>query len=121
MLRLAVPILHVASSTAAESFYRQLGFEAESRYRPVEAQADPCYLVLVRDDVRVHLSSFPGDSVAGGAVNLYVSDVDALHNELAASGLATEMEPTDQSWGTREVYVTDPDGNSLRFVHAPAL
>ena len=23
--------------------------------------------------------------------------------------------PIDQSWGTRELYVDDPDGNTLRF------
>lgn len=102
----------------AEAFYRQLGFEIESRYRPAENQNDPCYLGLIRDGVRVHLSSFPGDGVAGGVVNLYVSDVDALHTELVDAGLSTEMDPTDQSWGTREVYVNDPDGNSLRFVQS---
>jgi len=118
VLQLAIPVLHVASSAAAEQFYHRLGFEVESRYRPVEDQDDPCYLGLVRDGVRIHLSSFPGDSIAGGAVNLYVNDVDALHNELVAAGLTTEMEPTDQSWGTREVYVNDPDGNSLRFVQS---
>ena len=25
-------------------------------------------------------------------------------------------EPIDQSWGTREFYVDDPDGNTLRFI-----
>ena len=120
MLQLAVPVLHVASSTVAESFYRQLGFAVESRYRPVETLDDPCYLGLVRDGVRVHLSSFPGDGVAGSAVNLYVSDVDALHAKLEAAGLTQEMAPTNQSWGTREVYINDPDGNSLRFVQSAA-
>ena len=24
--------------------------------------------------------------------------------------------PIDRSWGTRELYVDDPDGNTLRFV-----
>jgi hypothetical protein len=27
--------------------------------------------------------------------------------------------PVDQTWGTREFYVSDPDGNTLRFT-APA-
>jgi len=26
-----------------------------------------------------------------------------------------DLGPTDQTWGTREFYVTDADGNTLRF------
>jgi hypothetical protein len=26
--------------------------------------------------------------------------------------------PTDQTWGSREMYVKDEDGNSVRFVQA---
>ena len=28
--------------------------------------------------------------------------------------------PLDQTWGTREFYVDDPDGNTLRFTQYPA-
>ena len=65
----------------------------------------------------LHVSSFAGDSVAGCAVFLVVEDVDALHAELVARGVPIALEPTDQSWGNREMYVDDPDCNSLRFVH----
>ena len=50
-------------------------------------------------------------------VFLVVKDVDQLHEELKAKGIAIELEPTDQSWGNREMYISDPDGNSIRFVH----
>jgi uncharacterized glyoxalase superfamily protein PhnB len=46
-----------------------------------------------------------------------VEDVDALHRELIAKGVRVELEPTDQPWGNREMYVKDPDGNSIRFVN----
>jgi uncharacterized glyoxalase superfamily protein PhnB len=62
-------------------------------------------------------SSFPGDGVSGGVVFLVVDDVDALYAELKAKGVEIDLEPTDQSWGNREMYVKDPDGNSIRFVH----
>ncbi|HUF73656.1 MAG TPA: hypothetical protein VMR74_12240 [Gammaproteobacteria bacterium] len=26
-----------------------------------------------------------------------------------------DLEPTDQTWDRREIYVLDPDGNCLRF------
>jgi catechol 2,3-dioxygenase-like lactoylglutathione lyase family enzyme len=73
---------------------------------------------LVRDDVWLHVSSFSGDGVSGGAVFLLVEDLDALHAELVAKGVPIALEPTEQSWGNREMYVEDADGNSLRFVHA---
>jgi len=45
VFKLAVPVLHVASSSAAEAFYcGQLGFRREFEYRPVPDNHDPCYM-----------------------------------------------------------------------------
>jgi uncharacterized glyoxalase superfamily protein PhnB len=118
MFKFAIPVLHVSSSAAAEKFYcGQLGFKQSFAYRFDDAKSDPCYMGLPRDDVRLHVSSFSGDGVSGGVVFLVVKDVDELHEELKAKGIAIDLEPTDQSWGNREMYVSDPDGNSIRFVH----
>ena len=54
---------------------------------------------------------------------MYVDDIDRLFHSLIARGLTTpgkpdspvEESPVDQTWGMREFYVKDPDGNSLRF------
>ncbi len=54
-------------------------------------------------------------SVVGTATYCYVDDIDAMYAGFKARGLVAEMEPTNQDWGMREVYVRDPDGNSLRF------
>jgi len=43
-------------------------------------------------------------------------NVDALHRELAAKGVPIALEPTDQTWGNREMYVRDPDNNCVRFI-----
>ncbi|WP_254506721.1 bleomycin resistance protein [Anatilimnocola floriformis] len=119
MLKLAIPVLHVSSSIAAEQFYcAGLGFRQTFAYRPDELRADPCYLGLVRDGVVLHLSSFSGDGVAGGVINFLVTDVDALHAEFVARGVPIALEPTDQTWGNREMYVKDADGNSIRFVRS---
>jgi uncharacterized glyoxalase superfamily protein PhnB len=67
--------------------------------------------------------TFSGDSAVGAAVYFYVEDVDALFRRLQAAGLNTpgrpdspvEDGPVDQTWGMREFYVRDPDGNVLRF------
>jgi uncharacterized glyoxalase superfamily protein PhnB len=65
------------------------------------------------DGVWVILSSFSGDGVA--VVNLLVDNVDALHAEFVAAGVKIDLAPCDQTWGTREMYVRDADGNCLRF------
>ena len=113
----AIPVLHVADSEAAKDFYcGSLGFEPRSCYRPHEDRLDPCYLTLYRDGAWVHLSSFRDDSVPGAAVYLLVESVDDIYEELRGKGVDTAMEPTDQSWGNREMYIRDPDGNSIRFI-----
>lgn len=121
MLKLAIPVLHVSRSEAAEEFYcARLGFRLEFAYRPDPARTDPCYMGLSRDDAWLHLSSFSGDGVAGGVVFLLVDDVDALHEELLGKGVRIDLAPTDQTWGNREMYVRDPDNNSLRFTRPDA-
>jgi len=117
MFKLSIPVLHASKSAAAEQFYcDRLGFEQKFAYRPF-GKSDPCYMGLTRDAAELHVSSFSGDGVSGGVVFLIVEDVDALHMELKAKGVTIDLEPTDQSWGNREMYVQDPDGNSIRFVH----
>ncbi len=116
MIKVAIPLLRVTSAAAAAEFYcGKLGFRLEFAHRGDEAMADPCYVGVSRDGVWVHLSSFSGNGVAGGVVNLLVDNVDSLHAEFVAKGVAIAVEPVDQTWGTREMYVRDGDGNCLRF------
>ena len=117
MFKFAIPVLHVSSSAAAEEFYcKGLGFQRQFVHRPDEMKPDPCYMGLARDGVWLHLSSFPGDGVSGVVVYLAVEDVDALHAELVAKGVPIDTGPVDQTWGSREMYVKDPDRNSIRFI-----
>jgi len=117
LFRQAIPVLHVTSSSAAEDFYcNRLGFRKRFAYRVDETRMDPCYMGLVRDDAWLHLSSFSGDGVSGGCVYVLVDDVDGLHDELRHTSVRIDLEPTDQTWGNREMYVRDPDGNTIRFV-----
>ena len=116
MFKMAVPVLHVRSSVAAERFYcHGLGFGVEFRYRPNESEHDPCYLGVVRDGVVLHLSTFPGDGVPGSAVYVFVDDVDRLHAEFISKGVPIDTPPVDQTWGMREMFVRDPDGNRVQF------
>lgn len=117
LFKQAVPVLHVSDAGAAERFFcGDLGFQRTFAYRADPSKANPCYIGVIRDGALLHLSSFPGDGAAGGVVYLIVDDVDHLYDELRARGIAVDMPPTDQTWGNREMYVRDPDGNSIRFV-----
>jgi len=111
-----IPVIHVSDAPAAEAFYcGQLGFTKQFGYTP-GAEPNPGYLGLQRDNQWIHVSSFPGDGVSGAVTNFVVDDVDALFDEFNAKALAIELTPTDQTWGNREMYLNDPDGNKLRFV-----
>jgi catechol 2,3-dioxygenase-like lactoylglutathione lyase family enzyme len=85
--------------------------------------SDPSFNVLTRGDDRLFLSSHRGDGEFGQAIAVLTDDIDALFHKFRARGLQTPGKtdspvhegPTDQTWGTREFYVDDPDGNTLRF------
>jgi len=121
MIKLAIPVLHVSDTAAARRFYcDQLGFHFEFAYRPDGVKDDPCYMGASRDGVWLHLSSFSGDGVPGGVANFLVNDVDQLHAEFLAKGVPIAVGPVDQTWGNREMYLRDADGNSIRFTQEQA-
>jgi catechol 2,3-dioxygenase-like lactoylglutathione lyase family enzyme len=86
---------------------------------------DPSYSVLSRDGNQLILSSHRGDGAFGQAIVITTGDANALFRKFRERGLRTPGNPDaptqvhegpiDQSWGTREFYVDDPDGNTLRF------
>ena len=105
----------MTNCAASEDFYcNHLGFRREFAHRADPALPDPCYMGITRDSVWLHISSFSGDGVFGAVANLLVDNVDALHAEFLAKAVA--IAPVDQTWGTREMYVKDDDGNCLRFI-----
>lgn len=114
-VRHSVPILKVSDIQASERFYCSvLGFRKRGEY--FATPDGPAYMTVSHGGAILHLSSFPGDSAYGSAVYFDVDDVDSLYETFRKSGLdKAELEPTDQAWDRREIYVLDPDGNCLRF------
>lgn len=84
---------------------------------------DPAFNVLARGGDTILLSSHSGDGEFGQALVVLTDNLDALVRTLRVRGLRlpgrpespVHEAPVDQSWGTREFYVDDPDGNTLRF------
>ena len=97
---------------SVEHFRDVLGFRSEFTYgTPV------FYAGVERDNVLLHLQAAseskrkPGQ----GAVNVFVTDVDALYKELKSRGANTLNEPKDYPYGMRDFDVHDLDGNALCF------
>ena len=103
----ATPILRVASLRASLAYYVDaLGFARE--------WSDGNFGCVRRG--RAALMLCEGEQGhRGGWVWIGVSDASALHEELASRGALIRHPPTNYPWGSREVHVSDPDGNVLRF------
>ena len=110
-LLLAVPMLHVSDCKNIKNFYcKKLGFKIISEYKPNNSSANPVYVIIKRDQTGLHLSSFSGDGKPGGVAVIYVKNVDSLFREFQNQGVEVGKGPVNQSWGDREMYITDPDG-----------
>ncbi len=86
--------------------------------------ADDVVVTLTNGDAALTLTTLEGDQKIGIASNVLVDNVDSLFRKYVSRGLDTSAKPDspvhqsplDQTWGSREFYVTDPDGNTLRFI-----
>ncbi len=116
----AIPVLKCRNMQRSLSFYtRVLDFKLKHAEAPVTSPV----VDLMNGEAEIQLSILEGDSVYGSAVNILVDDVDRLFTIYIRRGLDTSSKlespvhqgPVDQTWGMREFYVCDPDGNTLRF------
>ena len=120
MIASAIPVIAVRDSAKAEDYYcRVLGFQMMFAYPTRATKPDPRYLGVARDGVWLHLQSYKPERAGMTDAFLWVSDVDHLHAELSARGALVQLPPTNQSWGTRESGIRDPDGNVLVFATKP--
>ena len=116
-----IPTVRTHDLARSVDFYtRVLDFEVRREWSVL---TDPGFAWLTRRGDVLHLSSHGGDGGAGQAIVIEVAEVDALFQTYRARGLDPSAQsdspvhqgPLDQTWGTREFYVDDPDGNTLRF------
>lgn len=116
-----IPLLIVRDVPEAIAFYTGvLDFELAFTM-PEEA---PFYAGLTRGADEMHLNLAPDEGRYGHCTAIVLcDDVDALFASFVARGLSVPSRagspvhegPLDQSWGTREVYIDDPSGNTLVF------
>lgn len=116
-----VPVLMVRDMPEAIGFYTDvLDFELAFS----SSGEAPFYAVLTRGADELHLNLALEQRPAGGSSAIVVCDnVDTLFASFVGRGLVVPTRanspvhegPLDQTWGTREVYIDDPSGNTVIF------
>ena len=105
---------------SAVDFYTRI---LDFRLKYAEASVNDWVVDLINEGAELQLTVLESNNLFGSVVNVWVDDVDALFSKYLERGLNTSHKkespvhqgPLDQTWGTREFYVTDTDGNTLRF------
>ncbi len=132
-LTLSTCFVIVHDPDVALSFYRDtLGLELRNdvargdfRWITVGAASQPEFGIVLTN----YLNGSPadGDAIAGlvakGALNgvhFHTDDLDGTFEKLRSAGAEVVQEPTDQSWGSRDMAVRDPSGNLVRIDQPPA-
>lgn len=115
-----IPLFRCTSMKDAIAFYTGvLDFELKES----GAGADDWVVLLVNGEAELMLTVLEGDQPLRTAANVRTDNIDALFKKYLSRGLDTSHKrespvhqgPPNQTWGTREFYVTDKDGNTLRF------
>ena len=102
-----VPVLASLNLAETLQFYtRHLGFA------PLLEMDN--YLILQRVGSELHFWPCSERHIAENTSCYVRGDVDALHADFTARGLAVEP-PVVQPWGMKEMFVIDPHGNLLKF------
>ncbi len=109
-----VPALRITDYERSKAFYvNGLGFTVdwEHRFEP----HFPVFMSIVRDGMQLYLSEHTGDCQVGGLVHFLIPDVDAWFLEFKSRNVVVSEAPNNDL-GFRNMTVTDPDGNQLRFM-----
>lgn len=114
-----IPTVRCSRLAASLHFYTQV---LDFSVLECDDVSDPGVAVLERTGDVLILSSHQGDGAYGQAIVVMTQDIDELFAKFRARGLVepdrdspVHHGPADQTWGTRELYVDDPDRNTLRF------
>jgi uncharacterized glyoxalase superfamily protein PhnB len=115
VLRAPVPVLRIFDEAAAQAFYIDfLGFSEDWSHR--FADDLPLYRQISRGGCVLHLSGHHGDACPGSTLRIEACGLEswcvalnARQYRHARPGIA------DTDWGTREMRIADPFGNTLVF------
>jgi len=119
-MKKVVPILKSSDLHRSLHFYTKV---LDFTLKYPEASPEEGILELISDGAELQFSH---EGHFNTPVNIFLqtaAEIDALFAKYISRGLDTSGKkespvhqgPLDQTWGNREFYVNDPDGNTLRF------
>jgi uncharacterized glyoxalase superfamily protein PhnB len=110
-----VPILRSFDEARAREFWCDfLGFTVDWAHR-FDDNA-PLYMQLSRDACVIHVSEHFGDATPGSGIRVRIEDVAGFCAELNAKKYRHARPGYhDQTWGAREIIISDPFGNKVVF------
>lgn len=116
-----IPQLRTTNASRSLQFYEGgLGFKIDWKHQ--FEPGFPLFIQLTRNSQTIFLTEHTGDCHVGSAVYFVVPDVDRCFADFTGRGVVPTEPPADTPWGTREMLLTDPDGNRLRFASdAPTI
>jgi catechol 2,3-dioxygenase-like lactoylglutathione lyase family enzyme len=105
-----IPIFNVHDLRASQRYYRDaLGFKVEWE------DGDPPDFGAVSRGKSTLFMCQGCQGNPGTWVMVFTPDVDRLFKELEGRKALIRMPPRDMPWRLRELHVSDPDGNVIRF------
>ena len=114
MEQTVIPQLRITSADRSLAFYVDgLGFSVDWKHQ--FERGFPIFMQLTRQGQTIFLTEHTGDCQVGGAVYFKVPNVEEFATSIMARGVNGFEGPTITPWGTKEMLLTDPDGNRLRF------
>ena len=115
-----IPLLKVRDMRAAIKYYTEV---LDFCITWPEDTFDSPVVDLGHEEMELQITTHESEWLFGSIVYVYTTDVDTLFDKYKSRGLDTTAKPDspvhqgplNQTWGRREFYVTDADGNTLRF------
>ncbi len=104
------PILPVKSVDDTAKFYEEkLGFQIDILWN------NPPYAVVARDQTIIEFGEGRKEYAGTGVCVIFVSDVDAVHNEYSGKDIEFFGDIADRDYGSRDFRIKDNNGNVLIF------
>jgi uncharacterized glyoxalase superfamily protein PhnB len=109
------PILRIFDEDKATEFYIDfLGFKVDWQHRFEDGT--PLYMQVSKDGCVIHLSGHHGDATPGSSMRIETNELDAFQRELLAKRYKHARPGVNEMpWGTRDMSIKDPFGNTLTF------
>lgn len=113
-----VPVLRLFDEHKAREFYVEfLEFKIDWEHR-LDANA-PLYMQISKGTCVIHLSEHHGGACPGSALRVHIEGLEEYQRQLSSKNYKYYRPSIEATpWGTREMIVKDPFGNSITFVEA---